>query len=194
MGFWDSARTSRSTNRRHRGAALVLVIGIMFLLLALGTGTLYCGLQNRLLAIRDGEVIVAKAAADAGLRKAVLAMHGYESGDLPSATGEAVPGSPASYSYAVTQDRDGTYSAVATGTSGTAVRTVACKLKAASLWSSVLLDAGVSLESRSQIRSSVAGSPLRLRTNTIASGKSSSPSILQSREMLSSGRTAIPAQ
>jgi Tfp pilus assembly protein PilX len=171
MGPGDSGHAGRSANRRYRGAALVLVIGIMFLLMALGTGTLYWGLQNRLLAIHDGETILAKAAADAGLRKAVAAMSGYESGDLPAATGEALPGSPASYSYIVTRDLDGGYSASATGTCGTAVRTVACKLSSSTLWSSVMLGVSASLDAHSRIRPLVSGGPLRLRTNSTAAGQ-----------------------
>jgi hypothetical protein len=146
---------------------LVLVVGIMLVLLALGTGTLYCGLQNRLLALHDSEQIVAKAAADAGLKKAVAQMNSYESGPLPSATNEALPGCTASYSYAVTQNQDSAYSATSTGTAGTAVRTVGSKLKGSSaLWSAVSLSAEVSLSSTSRI-APVSGSSLKVRTNTV---------------------------
>ena len=150
--------------------ALVLVIGVMFLLMALGTGSLYYGLQNRLSATHDGQQVLAKAAADAGLKKAASAMDSYMSGPLPSATNEALPACTASYSYTVTQNPDFTYSATATGISGTAVRTVGGKLKASSsLWCAVALIGDVSLASNSHIRPLAAGDSLKLRTNTIAS-------------------------
>jgi Tfp pilus assembly protein PilX len=172
MAIQDPRLNAASMNGKHRGMALVLVIGIMFILMALGTGTLYCGLQNRVLAVHDSEQIVAKAAADAGLKKAVSAMNSHVSGPpLPSATNEALPGCAASYSYAVTQNPDHTYSATSTGTSGTATRTVGGKLKSSSsLWSAVSLNADVSLASNSQIRPR-AGSSLKLQTNSVASKK-----------------------
>jgi hypothetical protein len=151
--------------------ALVLVIGVMFILLTLGTGTLYCGLQSRLLAVRDSERIVAKAAADAGLRKAIAQMDSYESGPLPSATDEAVPGCTASYGYTVVRNPDSTCSVTSTGTSGTAIRTVGSRLRrSSSLWSSVAIRGNVSLAAASRIKPLTPGDSLWLRTSSTSSG------------------------
>ncbi len=165
----QAKHTPRNRIGRRRGAALVLVIGVMFVLMALGTGSLYCGFLNRVLATRDGQQIMARAAADAGLKKAVAAMDSYTSGPLPSATDETLPGCMASYSFAIVEDADRIYSVIATGTSGTAVRTVRGRLKAtsSSLWSTLAFIGDVSLQSRSEIRPA-AGGALRLRTNSTA--------------------------
>ena len=168
MRFAGRRHPGRSRGHGPRGTALVLVVGIMFVLLALGTGTLYCGFQNRVLALHDCEQTLAQAAADAGLKKAVSQMDDYASGPLPAATNDALPGCTAEYSYAITQNPDGFYYATATGTSGTAVRTVEARLKGSSvLWSSVSLGADLSLSSNARIVP-VAGQSLKVRTNTVA--------------------------
>ncbi|OHB66203.1 MAG: hypothetical protein A2Y76_10295 [Planctomycetes bacterium RBG_13_60_9] len=167
----DPKLTVRIANTRRRGVALVLVVGLMLIFLALGTGTLYCGFQNRLLALHDTQQVVARAAADAGLKKAVWEMASYESGDLPSATDEILPGCTASYSYEITDNLDGTFSVTSTGALGAAARTIGCRLVSSSvLWSGVTLGTNVSLESNSRIKASSGGSR-RLRINSIAPDK-----------------------
>ncbi len=157
------------TDARYRGLALALVACVMFIFLALGSATLYCGFQNRVLALRDAQGVMAKAAADSGLKKAAWQMNGYESGPLPSATEEALLGCPASYSYSVAQNPDGAYIVTSTGTSGTAVRTVMGRLRRSyTLWSGVVVLGNVSLNASSQMLPLTPGDSLRLRTNSTA--------------------------
>jgi Tfp pilus assembly protein PilX len=161
----------RRADRRRRGVAFVLVIAIMLILLALGTGTLYCGLQHRLLTIRDTQKILARAAADSGLKEAVWQMKHREGSELPAAVDETLSDCSASYSYEVTAGPGGTYTITTTGTSGLARRTVGCRLRPAStLWGGVTLSTGVSLDSRSRIEPLTPGGLVKLQTNSTGSG------------------------
>ncbi len=163
-------KQGRCVDARHRGLALALVACIMFIFLALGSATLYCGFQNRVLALRDARGVMAKAAADAGLKKAAWQMNSHESGPLPSVSDEALPGCPASYSYSVAQNPDGAYIVTSTGTSETAVRTVVGRLRRSyTLWSGVVVLGDVSLNAGSRILPLTPGDSLRLQTNSTVS-------------------------
>jgi hypothetical protein len=168
MGFGNHKGRGRRGDR-GRGMALALVIGVMFIFLALGTGTLFCGFQNRVRAVRDGEQVLAKAAADAGLRRAISRMHDYESGSLPSATDEALPGAAASYSFTVQEDAGGGYAIRSTGTSATATRTVQCRVRRVSqLWSGAAVSGSVAMTASSQILPLTPDDSLVVRTASVA--------------------------
>jgi hypothetical protein len=165
---WCNHKGTGGRGDRRRGMALALVIGIMCIFLALGTGTLFCGFENRVRAVRDAEQVVAKAAADAGLRTAMARMRDYESGSLPSAANEALPGVAASYSFTVQTDAGG-YAISSTGTSATAARTVQCRVRRVSqLWSGAAVSGSVSMTASSQILPLTPDDSLVVRTGSAA--------------------------
>ena len=66
--------TSRFLKTTRPGIVMPLAIIVVVLLVALGTALLSLGLQGQVLGIRAGEAISARAAADAALTKAAMAM------------------------------------------------------------------------------------------------------------------------
>jgi hypothetical protein len=170
MGYGNPERKGGSAGRR-RGMALALVVSVMFILLTLGTGTLFWGLQSRLRAVRDAEQIEAKMAADAGLSKAVILMRNYESGTLPSATNEVVAGAATVCSFSVEPNPDGTYTITSTGTSATATRIVYGRVRRGStFWCGATVMGTVTMTSSSQIMPLTADDSLRVYTNSTAPG------------------------
>ena len=67
----------------QRGSALALVLSVITILLAVGTGLLSLGLHSQLFSIRTGDEIAARSAADAGLAKVLnLLNQEYQGGSL----------------------------------------------------------------------------------------------------------------
>jgi len=82
----------------QRGSALALVLSVITILLAVGTGLLSLGLHSQLFSIRTGNEIVARSAADAGLTEALFRMNEqlktkpWSDSSLPGVTDGALPG------------------------------------------------------------------------------------------------------
>lgn len=121
------------TSRQRKGSALPLVLMIIVVLLLTGSGLFSMGLQSRLLAIRTIAEIKARCAADAGLAKALFDMNqqlksGWNGDILPEVSNEPLLYCDATFSYNVTNNRDGTYTMNVTGKSGSSQREVICTL------------------------------------------------------------------
>jgi len=126
-------RTSKQIQRarkrlwsNRKGAALPLIMTATAILLVVGTGLLSLSLYGRTLAIRTGDEISARCAADAGLVEALSVMNArleagswYDS-ELPEATDTALANCEATYSYTVEGDAVNGYTIEALGDSGRA--------------------------------------------------------------------------
>lgn len=134
-GFRSIGVTSRR-KRQPQGSAIVLVLFAIMIMSLLGTGLLGLGLQSRISAIRSGEDIAARCAADAGLAKALFEMNEklkakpWSDGTLPSSTGEALPNCQSLFGYTV-QLEGSDYVVQSTGDNGQAQRTIQATLRLA---------------------------------------------------------------
>lgn len=121
--------------RKRRGVAVPLAMIAVMILLAMGAGLLSLGTNVRIYSIRTSSDISARSAADAGLAMAVFEMgeklkvKPWDDSSLPEATNAALPYCDSIYSYTVTGNPDGSYTIEVSGTSGWAVRQVACILR-----------------------------------------------------------------
>ncbi len=70
----------KKQNNKQRGSALVLAVSIVVILAIIGVGLLRLGFYSRLQAIRTTQKISARAAADAGIEHALVAMLGWWEG------------------------------------------------------------------------------------------------------------------
>ena len=68
-------RTGKKMDLLRRGSALALVLSLITILLAVGTGLLSLGLHSQLFSIRTGDEIAARSAADAALTQALFRMN-----------------------------------------------------------------------------------------------------------------------
>ena len=124
----------RKTSLQRRGAALALVMVAVVVLLVVGTGLLNLGLHGRTFAMRTGDEIEARCAADAGLTKALFEMNQklqaelWDDLSLPEAADELLAHCDAVIDYSVTGDFFAGYSVEATGKSGRATKTIGCSL------------------------------------------------------------------
>jgi len=106
------------------GSVMVLAVLAIVILAAAGLGLLSLGLNSRLSAVRGAFEIQAKAAADAGLVKAVYEMNEklkvkpWSDSSLPSETDSAIQDSSETYSYIITGSSSAGYSVESTGKSG----------------------------------------------------------------------------
>ena len=117
-----------------KGAALILAVLAMTLLLITGGALLALGFQSRIFQIRTSSDIVARCAADAGLTNALYEINqqmqtGQLNPDnLPQITNVPLQGSDSIFSYQTSQV-DGTYIIESTGVSNGARRTVQAALR-----------------------------------------------------------------
>ena len=120
---------------KKRGSAIPLVMLIVVILLAMGTGLLRLGLGSRVISIRTASNITAQCAADAGLTKALFEMNEklkvetWDGSTLPLGTEVSLPNCDAVFSYTVTGDLGSGYTIQSTGNSNQAQRTVSCTLQ-----------------------------------------------------------------
>jgi len=147
--------------RKRRGSVLALAVVVMMILLATGTGLLKLGLNSRLLAISHSSEIEARAAADAGLTKAICLLNQQLAdgtllrtrfgSDLsysafPAETNTSLESSNASYTYAVAGNPTSGYTVQCTGTSGRVSKTITSTLKLQSPFDcAVFTESGLSL-------------------------------------------------
>jgi hypothetical protein len=131
---------NNKASSQKRGSALPLIVCVLVILLFLGNGLMNISLQARIFAIRTGDQIAARCAADAGLTKAVFEMNQMKENSpwndsvLPQATDAVLPNCDATFSYAVTGDLDGGYSVESIGMSGMAIRKVYAALRVKGLF------------------------------------------------------------
>jgi hypothetical protein len=99
---------------KNAGSTLVMVMFLVAFSTVLGVAVLAMGMQQRIFAVRTGEEIAARCAADAGLTKAIyqmnqkltmdeaaLGMWNPDPAILPSATDQVLPNCDATYSYKI---------------------------------------------------------------------------------------------
>ena len=119
----------------QRGSALALVLSVITILLAVGTGLLSLGLHSQLFSIRTGNEIVARSAADAGLTEALFRMNEqlktkpWSDSSLPGVTDGALPGCKAIFSYNVTGDTTDGYGIECIGDAGRAQKKAEAHLR-----------------------------------------------------------------
>ena len=120
---------------KRRGSALPLVMLVVAILLAVGTGLLSLGLNSRVFAVRMASQIAARSAADAGLTKAIYEMNEklevkpWDANSLPLAADQALPNCSALVNYTVTGDIITGYTIQSTGEYNRAEKTVQCALE-----------------------------------------------------------------
>jgi len=123
-----------SSASRYRGATLPLVLIVVLLLFLVGTGTLSLGLHGRIFSTRTAEQLKARAAADAGLTKALYEMNlklqtkPWNGSSLPAAQAELLANSDAEFSYNITGDQYNGFVVNVTGQSGQMIKTIKCNL------------------------------------------------------------------
>ncbi len=104
-------------------------------LFVIGVGLLCIGFNRHMAAIRANRQLAARDAADYGLTKAVYGMNkklrlgSWSDTNLPAQANTPLPGADASYGYVVNGDMWNGYSARATGTCGSAHRTINCNFR-----------------------------------------------------------------
>ncbi len=116
------------------GSAIVLAVLAIVILAAMGLGLLSLGHNSRISAVQGAFGIQARAAADAGLAKALYEMNEklkvkpWSDLSLPSETDSAIQDSSETYSFAVTGNSSAGYSVESTGKSGGAQKKVVSSL------------------------------------------------------------------
>lgn len=166
----------------RRGSALPLVMAAVLILFVMGMGLLSLGMHSRILAIRAGSEIVARCAADAGLTQAVYEMNEklkiqpWDDSTLPLATGQALPGCSATFTYSVTGNLAGGYYLESIGNYILADRKVSCMLplqgpfeKAIFVQGALILKAGTLVTGYNSGDPSVTDVELTIGTNSTES-------------------------
>ena len=123
---------------KKAGSILAIVMFFVVITSITGVAVLAIGAQKRIFAVRTGQEITARCAADAGLTKAICEMNAkLQTGELsdsslPQVTDEAVPGVYATFSYqvAVKSSKFGKeYTITSIGNSAYAEETVSATLR-----------------------------------------------------------------
>jgi len=165
---------------KRRGSAITLVMLVIVILLAIGTGLLSLGLHGRIFAIRDASGIAARCAADASLVKALFEMNEklkvkpWDGNTLPQETDKALPNCDAIYSYTVTGNINSGHIIEAIGKSNQAERRAisTLRLQGPFEWA-IFTDAGISLRNGTVVdwyHYDADDENLQIGTNSILSG------------------------
>jgi len=117
--------------KKRTGSVMALVLIAVLFLFLMGLGLLSIGTQSRITSVRKTSEIAARSAADAGLAKGIyefnealkmareLKIAGWDTNSLPGVENQSLPGSSATYSYALENDPgNGSYVIRSVGTSG----------------------------------------------------------------------------
>lgn len=126
----DKLKKSENT-----GYVLPLVMVVLLILLVIGSGLVYLGMQGRIRAVRNVSDIIARTAADAGLAKAVFEMNEklkakpFSNATLPIETNQLLSNCDAFYSFTVSVDAKGIYSVKSIGNCNKAENQVYCTLR-----------------------------------------------------------------
>jgi hypothetical protein len=149
--------TKKRMKSKRKGSAIAIVVCSLVILLYLGRGVLSLGLHGRLGAMRSSSDITARAAADAGLTKALFQMnsllkaedwaalapgHFYDDDSrtlLEPVEDERLPNCDATFSYAIGVDMASNYSVKCIGQSGRATRNVNATFQLRGLWDDAIL-------------------------------------------------------
>ena len=116
------------------GFAISIMLCAVVMLLVIGAGVMSLGLHSRRFAVHTSSEMTARFAADSGLTKAFYEMNEklkvipWNDSSLPEGTDEDLLNTDATYSYQVTGNLDGGYTAESIGTYGMKQRTVKCSL------------------------------------------------------------------
>jgi len=142
--------TKKQSRKNRRGFVLALALAMVVLLSVVGLGKLRLGSGARMQAARTTAEISARAAADAGLTKALFEMSkdldvepsnsnnwwfddwefGRKSGNIISSANTALPSPNADYNYAIEEIvKNSKYKLTSTGRSGLAEKTVSLTIK-----------------------------------------------------------------
>jgi hypothetical protein len=130
---------------QQTGAALCLIAVAVALLTLTGMALLNLSLQARITAIRTGQSIQARWAADAGLVKAVVEMNNrlsaktWSDTSLPAVTDEVLFQSDESFSFQVNKDYGGNYTVTSTGAAGPIRRRIYATMGLKGLFDSAIL-------------------------------------------------------
>ena len=116
--------------RPARGAAIVLMVFFVLILMLAGISLLHLSFNSRLLSTRFSDDLACKICADAGLEQAIgtlnqqLADGTINDDDLPMSIGETLPASEGVFSYKVIKNDEGDYVAYSVGARGNFLRTI----------------------------------------------------------------------
>jgi hypothetical protein len=116
--------------RPTKGAAIILVVFFVLILMLAGLSLLHLSFNSRLLSTRFSDDLACKICADAGLEKAIgtlnqqLADGTFSDGALPISIGETIPASEGVFSYKVIKNADSNYVAYSVGARGNYRRTI----------------------------------------------------------------------
>ena len=132
--------------RRQAGSVLILTLILVVVLVIVGQGLLGLSVQANRMAAKQEDFVLAQCAADAGVERAVFLMNErlanlpWSDSDLPSETGQAVPGVDSTYSFTVISDGAGGYLiSPSIGVSGDVTRTIHAELRIKSPFSHAIL-------------------------------------------------------
>ena len=134
-----------SSRSLRNGSAMPLAVLVIVIACVIGVGLLGMGSGKRLISVRVNTRLLARAAADAGIEKALYGMNEmlkvkpWDSSLLPSVTDEDLPHSGAAYDYQVTGTIGSGYSIQSTGARNSAVKTVTCDLELKGIFDYALL-------------------------------------------------------
>jgi hypothetical protein len=165
----------RTQKNLKRGSVLAVVIIIVLLLVIAGLSMLTIGQQIRMRSINETQVMQSKAAADAGLDRAIYLVQQQTSGGgawtgVSGVTNSALSGTSATYSYTVTGTPATGISITATGRCGPVQRTVNCTLKCRSYWVGLGADGAISLGNNFNMTAFPATAISTILTNSTANG------------------------
>lgn len=138
----------RLLQTKKRGSAIPLVMVIVIILLAMGTGLLSLGLNSRTFSTRTTSDIMARSAADTGLTLALYQMNEqlkvtpWSSASLPKADETNLLNCDSTYSYEVTGNLTNGFIMKAVGKADNAERTVYATLGLKGLFEHAILTKG----------------------------------------------------
>ncbi len=118
---------------KRKGSVLSLVVLVAVLLVIVGLGLNWLGMNGRMLAVRSASDVAARSAADTAIDSAIdqlnekLRTKTWD-GILPSVSNQGLLGSDATFDYSVGIN-SGLYTIQGTGRAGNGVRTVNCTLR-----------------------------------------------------------------
>ena len=122
--------------KTEAGSVLSLVVLMSVAVSIIGISLMSLGLHARMRALRTGEEISARVAADAGLVHAVCLLNRkiseeveWDDNNLPSEPTIYLPNCKANYGFLITGDTENGYVVESTGLTGIAQKTVTSKLK-----------------------------------------------------------------
>ncbi len=130
---------------QRRSMALAASLLLVVILLVIGIGLLGLGWNTRISAVKDSAGIVARAASDAGLTKAIYEMNEklklkpWNDSTLPKTIDHVLPNCEAIFSYDTIIDANGVYSIESTGDCGRGTKKIGCTLRLRGLFEHAIL-------------------------------------------------------